>query len=191
MPWHFTGQFFLLPRVKFFSSLSSPLTCYSSKTLYKYIWLVIVFVISLFDLSEMPPVKAKNWEKYGAFLNSFHPKVKRLIRRLHRINDKMGRNKVSVLSNQICFTGKNASYMYIYIYIYMLKATPQETIALWRFTLHLKTHSSKTNQICGTLLEKQGRTHKWRFSMDSYTWTFLCCPTSKNLSTSALCWHKM
>ena len=29
------------------------------------------------------------WEKYDAFLNSFHPEVKRLIRRLEQITDKI------------------------------------------------------------------------------------------------------
>ena len=38
-----------------------------------------------------PPAGAVfTWEKYGAFLNSFHPKIKRLIRKLELINDKIG-----------------------------------------------------------------------------------------------------
>ena len=48
----------------------------------------------------MAPAEAENtWEKYGAFLKSFHPEVERLIWRLERINDKIGRNELSVLYN--------------------------------------------------------------------------------------------
>ena len=53
------------------------------------------------------------------------------------------------------------------------EATPQETAALLQFASHLKNHPSTTNKICETLLEKQGRTHKWRSSMDLYTATYL------------------
>ena len=37
---------------------------------------------------------------------------------------------------------------------------------------------------------KEG-THEWHSSMDPYTWTCQCLPTSKNLSISALCGHRM
>ena len=57
--------------------------------------------------------------------------------------------------------------------------------------LRSQNHSSKKNKICGTLLEKQGRIHKWRSSMDPYTWMCQCWPTSKNLFILALCGHRM
>ena len=59
-------------------------------------------------------------------------------------------------------------------------------IPTWPLTSHLKNHPSKTNRTCGTLLEKQGRTHKRRSSMDPKRWTYKCWSTSKNLSTSVL-----
>ena len=49
----------------------------------------------------------------------------------------------------------------------------------------------KTNKTCEALLEKHGRAHKWRSSIDSYTWTCQCYSTSKNVFTSALCRHWM
>ena len=52
------------------------------------------------------PVRAESdWEKYGAFLNSFPLKVKLFIRRLERIKDKIGNNEVYVLFNQTGLTG--------------------------------------------------------------------------------------
>ena len=53
----------------------------------------------------------------------------------------------------------------------ILGATSHETIAVQLLTSHLKNHSSKTNKTCGTLLERQGRTHKRRSSLDPYSWT--------------------
>ena len=38
----------------------------------------------------------------------------------------------------------------------------------------------------GTLLEKQGRTQKWRFPVDLFTWTCQCWLTNKKLPTTAL-----
>ena len=40
------------------------------------------------------------------------------------------------------------------------EAKSHETPAVRLPTSYLKNHSSKTNKICRTLLEKQGRTHK-------------------------------
>ena len=37
------------------------------------------------------------WGKYGAFLNSLHPEVKRLIQGLERIKDKLDGNEVAFL----------------------------------------------------------------------------------------------
>ena len=36
---------------------------------------------------------------------------------------------------------------------------------------HLTNYLSKINKTFGAQLKKQGRTHKWRSSMDPYTWT--------------------
>ena len=53
----------------------------------------------------------KYMEKFDVILNSTHPKVKRLIRKLKWINDKIGKNEVSVLFNKT----------YIYIKLKVLK----------------------------------------------------------------------
>ena len=92
---------------------------------------VIVFVISLFVSPKMAPVRTEStWGKYGAFLNSFHPKVKRLIRRLEWIKDRIGRRELSVLLNQtllqekilpICIYTFICVCMCVYLYIVNLK----------------------------------------------------------------------
>ena len=46
---------------------------------------------------------------------------------------------------------------------------------------HLTNHSNQTNKTCGTLLEKQGWTHKQSSLMNSCTWKCQCWPTSKDL----------
>ena len=60
-----------------------------------------MFVISLFAprrwLQLGPKVVGK---KNGTFLNSFYPDVKRLIRRLQRLNYKINSCKVSIILNQ-------------------------------------------------------------------------------------------
>ena len=79
---------------------------------------------------------------------------------------------------------KNAAYCLEQI----LEAAPHKTATVWSPTSYLTNHLSKTNKTCETLLEKQRQTHKWRFLMDSYTYTVL---TSKDLLTSTLCRHRM
>ena len=69
---------------------------------------------------------------------------------------------------------------------HILEATLYETTSVWPLTSHLSNHPSRTNKTCRTLLEKQGRTYKWRSSMNPYTWT-----TTKKLFTSALCGKRM
>ena len=62
----------------------------------------------------MTPAGAKStWGKYTAFY-LIHPVIKPLV--LQRLNYKIGRNKVPVLSNQTCFE-KKILPIYIYIYI--------------------------------------------------------------------------
>ena len=69
----------------------------------------------------MAPAGAKStWEKYGIFLNSFHSDVKWLIQRFEWINDKIGRNEVSVLFDQ---THLKEKMLYIYIFIETWKRT--------------------------------------------------------------------
>ena len=46
-------------------------------------------------------------------------------------------------------------------------------IATRPLTYHLTNHPSKTNKTCRAVLMKQERTHKWHFSMDSYSATNL------------------
>ena len=53
-------------------------------------------------------------------------------------------------------------------------------------TSHPSNHPSKSNMTCRILLEKFGRTHKWRSLMDIYTWMLQYWPTSKDLLISAL-----
>ena len=49
--------------------------------------------ISMFPFLKMTPAEDESTlKKYGAFLNSFHPDVKRLIWRIERINYKIGKN---------------------------------------------------------------------------------------------------
>ena len=63
----------------------------------------------------------------------------------------------------------------------ILEAMPHKAAAIQPPTCDLTNHSNKTNKICGTLLEKQGRTHKRRSLIDSYRWRSQCLPTSKDL----------
>ena len=56
--------------IKFFPSVNSPPTCSSFYSLYKFILLVIVFVISLFTPPKISSVKYQN---ICCFINSFHP----------------------------------------------------------------------------------------------------------------------
>ena len=46
------------------------------------------------------------------------------------------------------------------------KSWKQHSTKQRSLTSHLKSHPSKTNKTCGTQLEKQKRTHKWRSSID-------------------------
>ena len=66
---------------------------------------------------------------------------------------------------------------------HILEATPHKTVVVRPPTSHLENHPNKTNKICGALLKKQGRTHKWHSLMDLFTWTCQCWLISKNLHT--------
>ena len=54
--------------------------------------------------------------EYGASLNSFNPEIKRLVRRLKRISDKIDRNEESVQFNPMHPPTHTPIYIYIYIY---------------------------------------------------------------------------
>ena len=63
----------------------------------------------------MPLVGAEStWEKFSAFLNSFHPEFKQLKQGLEQIKDKICRLEMPILFNQT----KVKMMMPIYIYIY-------------------------------------------------------------------------
>ena len=79
---------------------------------------------------------------------------------------------------------KNAMYYFEEIQ----DTTPQTTVAVQPLTSSLTNHSSKT---CWALLEKQVQTQKRHFSMDSFTWTYQCWLTRKDLLMSATCRHWM
>ena len=73
----------------------------------------------------------------------------------------------------------------------ILKGSPYKTTAVQPFISHLKKHPTKTYKTSGTLLEKPGRSHKWRSSMEPYIGTCQCWPISNNLFTLTLCGHRM
>ena len=73
----------------------------------------------------------------------------------------------------------------IYIYIFLHESADDDATCG-----HLPP-ISKTIQGKQDMQDTVGRTHKWCFSIDPYTWTCLCWLTSKNLSTSALCRHRI
>ena len=64
----------------------------------------------------------------------------------------------------------------------ILEAITQEKFAVWSLTSHLKNHPNETNKICGTLLEKQGWTHKWCFLL--FSTQCQCWLISKNTGYS-------
>ena len=53
-------------------------------------------------------------------------------------------------------------------------------------TSHYENYPSWTNQTCRTLLEKQGRAHKWRTPMDPLIWPSKSRTASSNIQTAAL-----
>ena len=66
----------------------------------------------------MAPAEAKSiGEKYCAFLNSFHPEVKRLMR-----------NEISVQSNQICL---KESILLIYMHLYTIGKTTDDGVVVY------------------------------------------------------------
>ena len=68
----------------------------------------------------------------------------------------------------------------------VLEATPQKAPTIRPPTSHHENYPSWTNQICGTLLEKQGRAHKWCTPMNPRIWSGKSRTTSSNIHTAAL-----
>ena len=56
---------------------------------------------------------------------------------------------------------------------------------------HHENYTSKMNQTRGTLLEKQGRAHKWCTPMDPHIWPCKNRTTSSNLHTATMWGHRM
>ena len=80
------------------SFVNSPPAYSSSYSSYICIWLILVLINSSFDPSKMAPFWAEiTREKFDAFENSFHLKIKR---RHKLIRDRIGRFEISVLFNQ-------------------------------------------------------------------------------------------
>ena len=61
----------------------------------------------------------------------------------------------------------------------ILEAALNKTTAARPPTSYLINYPSKTSKTYQVLLEKQGRSHKWRFLADSGTWSCRCWSASK------------
>ena len=61
----------------------------------------------------------------------------------------------------------------------VMASTPYKVPTIRQHTSHHENYPSSTNQICRTLLKKQGRAHKWCTPMDPRIWP------SKNRTTSS------
>ena len=68
----------------------------------------------------------------------------------------------------------------------VLAATPHKTPTVRPPASYHENYSSKTNQTCRTLLEKQGRTHKWWTLMDPHTWPSKGRTTSTNIHSATM-----
>ena len=94
-------------------------------------------------------------------------------------------------------------YIYIYIYIYrrqlqknaesnieqVLATTPHKAPTIRPPASHHENYPRLTNQTCRTLLEKQGRAHKWCTPMDPRIWPSKSRTTSSNLHTACEDWE--
>ena len=68
---------------------------------------------------------------------------------------------------------------------------PNETPTIRTLAPHHENYTCKTNQTRGTLLEKQGRAHKWCTPMDPHIWPCKSRTTSSNLDTATMWGHRM
>ena len=68
----------------------------------------------------------------------------------------------------------------------VLVATPHKTPTVRLPASYHENYSSLMNQTCRTLLEKQGRTHKWCTLMDPHTWPCKSRTTSINIHSATM-----
>ena len=68
----------------------------------------------------------------------------------------------------------------------ILEATLHKAPTIRPPASHHENYSSETNQTCRTLLEKQGRAHKWCTPMDPHIWPSKSRTTSSNLHIAAM-----
>ena len=68
----------------------------------------------------------------------------------------------------------------------VLAATPHKAPIIRPPTTYHENYPSQTNQICRTLLEKQGRARKWCTPMDPRIWPSKSRTTSSNIHTAAM-----
>ena len=73
----------------------------------------------------------------------------------------------------------------------VLATTPHETPTIRTLAPHHENYTCYTNQTRGTLLEKQGRAHKWCTPMDPHIWPCKSRTTSSNLHTATMWGHRM
>ena len=69
----------------------------------------------------------------------------------------------------------NTSFVFVFFPLYPTVSHHRRR-SLRPPTSHLKNYPSKTNKTRGTLQEKKVWTHKWRSSIDLYTWTYMEVP---------------
>ena len=73
----------------------------------------------------------------------------------------------------------------------VLATTPHDTPTVRPLASHHENYTGQTSQTRRTLLEKQGRAHKWRTPMDPYIWPSKSRTTGPNLHTATMWGHRM
>ena len=73
----------------------------------------------------------------------------------------------------------------------VLAATPNKAPSIRLPASHHENYPSLMNQTCRTLLEKQGRAHKWCTPMNPHIWPSKSRTTSSNIHTAAMWRYRM
>ena len=73
----------------------------------------------------------------------------------------------------------------------VLAATPHKAPTIRPPASHHENYPSQTKQTCRTLLEKQGRAHKWCTPIDPHIWPGKSRTTSSNMHTAAMWGSRM
>ena len=73
----------------------------------------------------------------------------------------------------------------------ILEATSHKAAAIQSPASYLWNHPDSINETCWILLVKKGLNHKQCSPLDPFKTTSKCWTTSKNLSSTALCCHRM